>query len=410
MGIEGELNIKLTLAKKQNKVSIQSTRPVHVCRVFTGKGVSESLSMLPLLFNICGVAQACAGVRACEQAMAMPVTEKTERIRDALVNMETLREHLWRLFLEWPAFTETSIEKSAMAEMVKIQHDFQQALCPLHASSENNSLQDVFALGGSEPQTDQALLERVLKHFAGLLQEHVFSMPPAQWLSLNNQQALANWAASETNIAAQLINQIINAQWSHSGACQFNPLPAMDLAQLYHSLQTVNFVKQPQWLDQCCETSSLTRVKSPLVDALKADYGNGLLTRLVARLTEIAQLFLNIFQHCVDEQEVKKSEYDKYTFDKQDRDKQKIARFASNQGIGQVAAARGQLVHRVKIDNERIEYYQILAPTEWNFHPQGVVVQSLKSLTGEPQSIEKQARLLINAIDPCVAYKFQMTG
>ncbi len=79
-----------------------------------------------------------------------------------------------------------------------------------------------------------------------------------------------------------------------------------------------------------------------------------------------------------------------------------------NPGLGQVEAARGRLLHRIQLDGERIRRYQIVAPTEWNFHPQGVVAQSLKTLSGDNEQIEQQARLLINEIDPCVTYQLSV--
>ena len=71
-------------------------------------------------------------------------------------------------------------------------------------------------------------------------------------------------------------------------------------------------------------------------------------------------------------------------------------------------AARGRLVHRVEMENGTIGSYRILAPTEWNFHPRGVVAESLATLRGGRDKVEQQARLLINAIDPCVGYELSL--
>lgn len=80
-------------------------------------------------------------------------------------------------------------------------------------------------------------------------------------------------------------------------------------------------------------------------------------------------------------------------------------------GIGRAQAARGELIHHVKIDEkegkEIIKKYQILAPTEWNFHPEGVVAASLKTLNMKSPTIFEEATLIIGAIDPCVAYNLK---
>ena len=149
-------------------------------------------------------------------------------------------------------------------------------------------------------------------------------------------------------------------------------------------------------LEHLCITFHLGDVTSPHADVDEAGpfdlvVMDGLLTRLVARLTEIARLagqLMPKLQHPYDEC---------YS-----------VAMAANPGIGQAAAARGQLVHRVGLDGDFISGYQILSPTEWNFHPSGVVAQALLTLKGTPAQVEQQARLLINAIDPCVAYELMM--
>ena len=162
---------------------------------------------------------------------------------------------------------------------------------------------------------------------------------------------------------------------------------------LNQAMQDRHYVEQPMWQGRCCETTSLTRVDSPLLAILKQTYGNGLLTRLVARLTEIALLTDQLNPHS-------QAQFSTPTPEAA----------AANPGIGQAAAARGQLVHRVELDDAVIVNYQILAPTEWNFHPKGVVVESLLTLKGTSQQVEQQARLLINAIDPCVGYELNLRG
>jgi len=79
--------------------------------------------------------------------------------------------------------------------------------------------------------------------------------------------------------------------------------------------------------------------------------------------------------------------------------------------MGVVEAARGRLMHRIKIAQGRVADYAILAPTEWNFHPEGIAVQGLKGLLFESEAqLRQQAALWINAIDPCVGYELKING
>jgi Ni,Fe-hydrogenase I large subunit len=68
--------------------------------------------------------------------------------------------------------------------------------------------------------------------------------------------------------------------------------------------------------------------------------------------------------------------------------------------------SRGLLVHWVRLDGTgeaaRTEAYRVLAPTEWNFHPRGVLARALAALHGA-QAVDDAWRLAV-AFDPCVAF------
>jgi Ni,Fe-hydrogenase I large subunit len=66
-------------------------------------------------------------------------------------------------------------------------------------------------------------------------------------------------------------------------------------------------------------------------------------------------------------------------------------------------------VHRVELEHDCVRRYQILAPTEWNFHPDGVAARGLKTLTApDAVSLRRQAAMLISAVDPCVGYELTL--
>ena len=70
---------------------------------------------------------------------------------------------------------------------------------------------------------------------------------------------------------------------------------------------------------------------------------------------------------------------------------------------------RGRLAHAVQIEDGHVSRYRILAPTEWNFHPEGAAARALCALTGEDETdLAGQAKLLVDAIDPCVGYELRI--
>jgi coenzyme F420-reducing hydrogenase alpha subunit len=68
-------------------------------------------------------------------------------------------------------------------------------------------------------------------------------------------------------------------------------------------------------------------------------------------------------------------------------------------------------VHRLEGEDDRVRGYRILAPTEWNFHPDGVVVQGLAAIardlpsSADEASLRDRAVLYVTAVDPCVPYR-----
>lgn len=78
----------------------------------------------------------------------------------------------------------------------------------------------------------------------------------------------------------------------------------------------------------------------------------------------------------------------------------------SGTGIGLTEAARGSLGHWLKVEGGRIEAYQIIAPTTWNFSPRdqndqpGVLEAALSGLHAEKQ--ERAIAHSIRSFDPCM--------
>jgi len=74
-------------------------------------------------------------------------------------------------------------------------------------------------------------------------------------------------------------------------------------------------------------------------------------------------------------------------------------------GYGAVECARGRLYHQAEMgSDERIRAYRILAPTEWNFHPDGPFVRMIAFSCAAGREVDVSAvRRLAALFDPCVA-------
>jgi hypothetical protein len=78
-------------------------------------------------------------------------------------------------------------------------------------------------------------------------------------------------------------------------------------------------------------------------------------------------------------------------------------------GVARVETARGTLLHRIQLDGERVGRYLIVAPTDWNFHPQGAFA---REICGRVAATQDDARIaaarLALSLNPCVAYEISV--
>jgi coenzyme F420-reducing hydrogenase alpha subunit len=77
---------------------------------------------------------------------------------------------------------------------------------------------------------------------------------------------------------------------------------------------------------------------------------------------------------------------------------------SSGNGMGWAEAARGRLVHSMQVEGDHVRRYRILAPTDWNFHPQGVMRAALGTVRGRSAAeAPGMVRWIVAALDPCAA-------
>jgi hydrogenase large subunit len=82
---------------------------------------------------------------------------------------------------------------------------------------------------------------------------------------------------------------------------------------------------------------------------------------------------------------------------------------ASAEGVGLVEAPRGALAHWIKIENGKIDNYQLVVPTTWNGSPRDAKQQRSsfeESLIGTPvANMEQPVEIIrtIHSFDPCLA-------
>jgi hypothetical protein len=382
MTIQGELTIALSHNGTVFRSDITSTRPLYASQLLSAKPIEHVLQTIPLLFNICAKAQAVTAVRAIESALHAPANNNVESQREALVVIESLREQSLQVLMDWPSRIGEPLNHKALSDIV-------QSLNELMQSFEPKQLLECSTVLEKQLSLKQCAL---WKHCATLLSTVIFGEQLPRWQQ-DTQAAIEHWATQKSTQAARFIGWLMKQDWKHAGHSNITLLPEISDAALMTRITTEqqHFIAQPDWGSSCYEASWFNHQQShPVIKRLNEEKGNGIYTRTVARLTEIAGLMAVLDEFFISKKEL-------------------IKTVGTVEGLANTDAARGRLTHYVELNGKHVENFYILAPTEWNFHPRGVAAESLNNLNHNYlNSLQLQADLLIHAIDPCVGYQLQI--
>jgi len=376
MPLEGELLVQLIWnGQHVERVMVRSTRPSTLARVLVGMTPTSVLATVPLLFSICARAQGAAAASALNAARAMEVSDANERELDVL--LETVQEYFWRLLIDWP---------EAMAQR-PVTTPVATARRLIEASLSNAD--------GARGQEGALAISELAAALSASATESIYGLPPAAWLALDERSFQA-WIDEPPTLPARLLGELLS-DMPRLGCSEVALMPEVAEDQLINvvapaMVRDPAFARLPTWNGAPVETGVLARVRSEArVAAIMERCGNSVGTRMAARLVELA-LMLNELGH-----------------PKPGRLRIQAVRLAADEGLAAVQTARGLLLHRARVADGRVADYEIVAPTEWNFHPEGALAHGIAELTADSESaLKQQARLAVQALDPCVVCRIEV--
>jgi coenzyme F420-reducing hydrogenase alpha subunit len=375
VSIEGEIHVAVHWSGGEvERAEVRSTRPFVAPRLLAGKTVDEACALVPLLFSICGRSQSIAAAAACEAALGVIAGPNVSEARGMLVAGEAMQEYLFRALIDWPQLRGETPTPHLVADA---RRSIATALAPMER---------VAIPEAETPSPDtSARAAAMLQEAANATADAVLGEQPSAWLERSDGEGVERWAQGRATAAARLVADRFESEPGF-GASDVAMLPAAahdGLAQEIAAAMDADsaFERAPVWHGAPAETGALARMsRTPIVSALVAQVGRSALTRLVARLAELAGLAAGAFGANVGQLALR-----------------------TGDGIGWVETARGLLVHRARIENGRVAGYRIVAPTEWNFHADGALVRGLRGARfPDAEAAERGARLLVESLDPCV--------
>lgn len=282
--------------------------------------------------------------------------------------LETVRDHLRSMALDWPQRLATPLAGATAIAWLKG--------CPL-------------PLAGPLPTPTADSAWRLLADVRDWLARCVLHGDVSDWLAKHpDLAAQTSWFAAH---AATLLPAHCLTQWQHDAPSTLPATQALtvldaDPARQARQLRELaaciaaqdDFAQQPTWAGHCAENGPWTRARqrqrqrppSPaqrlnsrwidLLELVNAAPGGDAATRLSSGALDLGR----------------------------------------GQTLAWCEMARGLLLHWARRDRAgALQDYKVIAPTEWNFHPQGTLSRALRAL---PAGDVAGARALAAAFDPCV--------
>lgn len=399
MSRSGErIDVRLTLGGgRVARVAVASHRTTTAAAVLEGKPVQDALGLIPLLFSLCGVGQTTAGLRAVEAAMGIRVSPQEHAARAILVAAETVAEHATRMLVDWAMLTGVDPDFDGARRVREAAAAVQRVLYPDPRTRGR--------IGGGATVVPPVLVATAAE-LAGAVQAGLLAVPVETFIGADD---LLDWIDSADTLPARVLRAVQAEGLADAGAAPVPLMPEIDPVRLAARLDQTDvaaFLRAPEWDGAVYETGPLARMHAQAaIASLRCRHGNGVLTRLAARVMDTAAAMQKIIRLA------------RLLCDNAASVEGPVGTAAGagdatvHWGLGVEDAARGRLFHHVVVAQGRVARWRILAPTEWNFHARGPLAEGLLRLPAENEArVRRAADWMVMALDPCVGCSVRVEG
>ncbi len=462
--VEGDLEVGLDVEAGQ-VVAARVNSPLFrgFEQILVGRLAEDALAIVPRICGICSVAQSAAAAAALADLAGVTPPANGVLAQRLILASENLADHLTHFYLFFmpdfarPAYAGRPWYDQTAARFMAVKG---QASGPaLQARARFFHLIGLLAgrwphtlaiqPGGSSKAMTAAERTRVLavlREFRAFLEGALLGDHLENFAALADEQALQAWAAGRngdfplflraaTDLALERTGRasdrflsygayglFASGLWQPDGAPDGGILDQLDPAKITEDTRhawlaesvpyppargetVVNaekkgaytWCKAPRYAGQVVETGALARqlvAGNRLARDLVASHGGSVTARIVARMIELATVLPAMEQwvraivpgeaFCLP-----------------------APLPESGEGVGLVEAARGGLGHWLSVKRGRIERYQIIAPTTWNFSPRdredqpGPLEQALIGLPAGDGALPT-VQHVVRSFDPCM--------
>jgi hypothetical protein len=339
-------------------------------RLTTGLPALQLPQRLASVFSLCSSAHSLTSARAVRAALGQSEDAAQQQREDLLLRLWTAREHLQRLAIDLPRQVPVDgvAADAAWLRGGPLQH------------------LPAVAAGGADVASMEALLLQQ-QALLSWLEQTVFGQAAPYWLAAFRDDALQSWCAKHPHPVARWLHGV--GPLATGRVLPARPVNLLDegepgLRALASSLaQAPDFAWLPMWQGAAAETGCWTRAALPAA----ARHPRHAWDRWLARLAELLHL-------------AQPGPWLRFG----------ALPLGDGQALAWTEMSRGLLLHGVQLQGEgagaTVRACRVLAPTEWNFHPQG----SLATWLSQPGLAPREVAAAVAALDPCVEVDLHLEG
>ncbi|MCR8723097.1 nickel-dependent hydrogenase large subunit [Frigidibacter sp. ROC022] len=459
--VEGDLEIRLEV-EDGHVTAAYANSPLFrgFEAMLQGKAPLDALTITPRICGICSISQSAAAAAALGAVAGRPPADQGALVAALLHGVENVCDHITHFNLFFctdfarPAYAGRAWHDRAVARFTAMQGSAARDCVEARAQL----LHIVGMLGGKWPHTlaiqpggvtraptarDRIRIASTLRAFRLYLERVLFGAPVELFAGLETAEAVLGWDRGDAGLFMEIARDLGLAQSGRgpgrylsfgayplpggrsfaAGVWEGGSLAPLDTGEIVEDLshawmlggaahpregQTTpdedmkdpgySWCKAPRLSGRTVETGAFARQvvdgHPAALDLARA--GSSVSARVAGRLLEIArtQLLLESWagqirpeEHFMDVVDIPHD----------------------GQGEGLVEAARGALGHWISIADGRIDRYQIIAPTTWNFSPRdaagtpGPVESALVgAAVGEGEDTPLSVQHIVRSFDPCM--------
>ena len=415
--IEGEAALDFQMkAGKVEDVTIRFGFYRGVEEILKGKVPTDALVITPRVCGICNHAHLLSAVRALEDGYTqagIPVTisAKADAIREFTLSCELIQNHMkWFYMTIVPQLERLLGEESGENHLLKASYlssTITKALAIFAGQWPHSSYAVPGGVTCDPTYVDVMQAESLLDESIRFFEQMVTGMAFERYLGLDQLSDLREIGGDLGRVLHLMgMHGMADMGYSHDrfivfGSCMFSKpgkslattVSNVDVRYVEEYIQAGSTAKGVSYKQRLYEVGPLARAmvaKEPMIKRLHKRYKDSLLTRVFARVHEVA-LLLSYAKGLLSD----------LRLDEPSSTLPHLPKIANFSGTGVVEAARGSLIHNIEVKEGAISNYEIIVPTQWNLShgtakERGVAIEAMVG-----SATPEEASFIFRTFDVC---------